>query len=86
MVEDRLTIAELFDEVLMKLVISEESIALIEVSPSPDRIGRTNETVYGVNTGFGSLSNIRIDKMMDCINLIQPDSVACLRHREKSSG
>ena len=64
MVEDRLTIAELSRLLGSdKLEISEESIALIEGSSNylKDRIGRTNETVYGVNTGFGSLSNIRIE-------------------------
>ncbi len=61
---DRLTIANL-SELLGSgnLDIWKSSLEKIEKSSSylEERLGRTNETVYGVNTGFGSLSNIRIE-------------------------
>lgn len=61
---DRLTIANL-SELLGSgnLDIWKSSLEKIEKSSTylEDRLGRTKETVYGVNTGFGSLSNIRIE-------------------------
>jgi histidine ammonia-lyase len=61
---DRLTIANL-SELLGSgnLDIWKSSLEKIEKSSSylEERLSRTNETVYGVNTGFGSLSNIRIE-------------------------
>lgn len=61
---DRLTIANL-SELLGSgsLDIWKSSLEKIEKSSSylEERLARTNETVYGVNTGFGSLSNIRIE-------------------------
>ena len=45
------------------LKVSEASFDKIERSFKflQDRVNRTGETIYGVNTGFGSLSDIRID-------------------------
>lgn len=61
---DRLTIANL-SELLGSgnLDIWKSSLDKIEKSSSylKERLGRTNETIYGVNTGFGSLSDIRIE-------------------------
>lgn len=61
---DRLTIANL-SELLGSgnLDIWKSSLDKIEKSSSylEERLSRTNETIYGVNTGFGSLSNIRIE-------------------------
>jgi histidine ammonia-lyase len=61
---DRLTIANL-SELLGSgnLDIWKSSLEKIEKSSTylEERLGRTKETVYGVNTGFGSLSNIRIE-------------------------
>ncbi|MCB0754833.1 MAG: histidine ammonia-lyase [Flavobacteriales bacterium] len=61
---DRLTIANL-SELLGSgnLDIWKSSLEKIERSSTylEERLGRTKETVYGVNTGFGSLSNIRIE-------------------------
>lgn len=61
---DRLTIANL-SELLGSgnLDVWKSSLEKIEKSSSylEERLGRTNETVYGVNTGFGSLSDIRIE-------------------------
>jgi histidine ammonia-lyase len=61
---DRLTIANL-SELLGSgnLDIWKSSLQKIERSSTylEERLGRTKETVYGVNTGFGSLSNIRIE-------------------------
>ncbi|MBP9151234.1 MAG: histidine ammonia-lyase [Flavobacteriales bacterium] len=46
-----------------KLEIPNSSLADIERSYEylNERVARTGETIYGVNTGFGSLSDIRID-------------------------
>ena len=61
---DKLTVASL-SELLGSgnLDIWKSSLEKIEKSASylEERLGKTNETVYGVNTGFGSLSNIRIE-------------------------
>ena len=61
---DRLTIANL-SELLGSgnLDIWKSSLDKIEKSASylEERLSKTNEKVYGVNTGFGSLSNIRIE-------------------------
>lgn len=61
---DRLTITHL-SELLGSgnLDIWKSSLDKIEKSSSylEERLGRTNETIYGVNTGFGSLSDIRIE-------------------------
>ena len=61
---DRLTIANL-SELLGSgnLDIWKSSLDKIEKSSTylKERLSRTNETVYGVNTGFGSLSDIRIE-------------------------
>jgi len=61
---DRLTIANL-SELLGSgnLDIWKSSLEKIERSSTylEERLGRTKETIYGVNTGFGSLSNIRIE-------------------------
>lgn len=61
---DKLTVASL-SELLGSgnLDIWKSSLDKIEKSASylEERLGKTNETVYGVNTGFGSLSNIRIE-------------------------
>lgn len=45
------------------LDVFKSSLAKIEKSSQylEDRLSKTNETIYGVNTGFGSLSNIRIE-------------------------
>ena len=61
---DKLTVASL-SQLLGSgnLDIWKSSLDKIEKSASylEERLGKTNETVYGVNTGFGSLSNIRIE-------------------------
>lgn len=61
---DRLTIESL-SELLGSgnLDIFKSSLDKIEKSSGylKHRLDRTNETIYGVNTGFGSLSNIRIE-------------------------
>jgi histidine ammonia-lyase len=61
---DRLTIENL-SELLGSgsLDLWKSSLENIERSSDylQDRVSRTNETIYGVNTGFGSLSNIRIE-------------------------
>ena len=61
---DRLTIANL-SELLGSgnLDIWKSSLAKIERSADylEKRLNSTKETIYGVNTGFGSLSNIRIE-------------------------
>ncbi len=61
---DRLTVSGL-SELLGSgsLDIWKSSLDKIEQSSNylEERLERTNETIYGVNTGFGSLSNIRIE-------------------------
>ena len=64
MFNERLTVQKL-SELLGsgKLQINAESIQLINQSSDylKNRIAQTGETIYGVNTGFGSLSDIRIE-------------------------
>ena len=62
--KSRLTIASL-SELLGtgNLNVAQEAFDKIEQSFQflNERVNRTGETIYGVNTGFGSLSDIRID-------------------------
>ena len=61
---DRLTIASLSELIGSgNLKVWESSFDKIDVSSNylEERLAKTKETIYGVNTGFGSLSNIRIE-------------------------
>lgn len=62
--EEKLTIQALTNLLNSKhLEVPQEAIDRIEKSSAflENRVKRTRETIYGVNTGFGSLSEIRID-------------------------
>ncbi len=64
MQKTKLTIESLSDLLgSSKLEVPESSLKEIERSFNylNERVSRTGETIYGVNTGFGSLSDIRID-------------------------
>jgi len=63
--EGKLTVAKLSNLLGSgKLYVEDETLLAIEKSANYllDKVRNSKATVYGVNTGFGSLSNIRIDE------------------------
>ncbi len=65
MFEGKLTVAKLSNLLGSgKLYVEDETLLAIEKSANYllDKVRNSKATVYGVNTGFGSLSNIRIDE------------------------
>ena len=47
-----------------KVYLTEESMAKVKQCRDylDDRLGRADELLYGINTGFGSLCNVKVEK------------------------